>query len=113
MFSWHNLHSLYAEAALCVLAVLVLLYRLCGKNEWLKTHGLILVTFYAVGGLAYDELEGWPLLDTAYFLTVTITTVGYGDMCPETDEGKVREHAHAHRTVEPNGLPCRTALLIL
>jgi hypothetical protein len=47
------------------------------------------VSYYAIGGLVYDELEGWPLLDTAYFLTVTITTVGYGDICPESDEGKL------------------------
>ena len=45
--------------------------------------------YYAVGGLVYDELEGWGLLDTTYFLTVTITTVGYGDFCPETPEGKL------------------------
>ena len=69
---------------LCVFA-----YRFCGSNEWLKTHGLILVAYYSVGGIVYDELEGWPLLDTAYFLTVTITTVGYGDICPTTPEGKL------------------------
>ena len=71
-------------------ALLVILYRLVGgSNEWLKTHGVILVTFYAVGSVAYDELEGWPLLDSAYFLTVTITTVGYGDFCPVTPMGKI------------------------
>ena len=51
----------------------------------------------AIGGVVYDELEGWALLDTTYFLTVTVTTVGYGDMCPETDEGKVRADLAPHR----------------
>lgn len=89
MLSFHSLHSLYAELSLLAIGLLVFAYRFVGSNEWLKTHGLVLVAYYAVGGLVYDELEGWKLLDTAYFLTVTITTVGYGDICPETPEGKM------------------------
>jgi len=90
VFSWHTPQNLYAELVLCVIGFLVFCYRLVGgSNEWLRTHGMILVTFYALGGLVYDELEGWPLLDTSYFLTVTITTVGYGDLTPQTPEGKL------------------------
>lgn len=90
MLSFHEPHSLMAELILAGVALLVILYRVCGgSNEWLRTHGVILVTYYSFGGLAYDELEGWPLLDTTYFLTVTVTTVGYGDMCPVSVEGKL------------------------
>ena len=90
MFSWHSLHSLYAEASLVAIALAIFAYTLLGgKNKWIRTHGVILTTYYAVGGLAYDELEGWPFLDTTYFLTVTITTVGYGDLTPATTEGKL------------------------
>ena len=75
---------------LVALALAIVVYRRAGgKNEWVTTHGFVLATYYAFGGLAYDELEGWSLLDTTYFLTVTVTTVGYGDMCPETDAGKL------------------------
>ena len=89
-FSWHTPQNLYAEGAMALTALLVIAYRFMGgKNEWLKTHGVILITYYAVGGVLYDELEGWPLLDSTYFLTVTITTVGYGDICPETPGGKM------------------------
>ena len=78
------------QVGLCILAVLIFGYRaLGGTNEWLRTHGIILVTYYAIGSVAYDELEEWPMLDTTYFLTVTITTVGYGDLCPVTDAGKM------------------------
>ena len=88
--SLHAPQQLAAEMALLVLSVLIYFYRvLGGSNEWLRTHGIILVTYYALGGIAYDELEGWTLLDTTYFLTVTVTTVGYGDMCPETPAGKI------------------------
>jgi hypothetical protein len=90
MLSFHEPHSLYAELALGAIALLVILYRVCGgTNEWLTTHGVILITYYAIGGVVYDELEGWPLLESSYFLTVTVTTVGYGDMVPATDEGKL------------------------
>jgi hypothetical protein len=94
-FSWHEPHDLYAEYALCALALCIVLYSICGKNKWVKTHGLILVFYYGIGGLAYDEFENWSFLDTCYFLTVTITTVGYGDFCPESDEGKLFTVAYA------------------
>ena len=94
--SFHTPENLYTELGLLATAVLIFAYRLLGgKNEWLRTHGVILVSYYAVGGIIYDELEGWPLLDSTYFLTVTITTVGYGDICPTTDIGKLFTVAYA------------------
>ena len=47
------------------------------------------VLFYAFGCLVYGYLEGWTPVDVVYFLTVTSTTVGYGDICPETPLGKL------------------------
>ena len=90
VLSFHEPQSLYTELGLAGTALLIVLYRLIGgRNEWLRTHGVILSSYYAIGGLVYDELEGWNLLDTTYFLTVTVTTVGYGDICPETPAGKM------------------------
>lgn len=37
----------------------------------------------------YWFVEGWPLLDAAYFSVVTIATVGYGDIAPRTTLGKI------------------------
>jgi hypothetical protein len=34
-------------------------------------------------------VEGWSLLDSAYFAIVTIATVGYGDLTPHTTLGKI------------------------
>jgi len=90
VLSWHTPESLYAEVGLCALALIIFGYRAFGgTNDWLRTHGIILVTYYALGSVVYDEIEGWPLIDSSYFLTVTITTVGYGDLTPTTDVGKM------------------------
>jgi hypothetical protein len=34
-------------------------------------------------------LEGWNYLNSLYFSIVTLTTVGYGDHYPVTDNGKI------------------------
>ena len=39
--------------------------------------------------LAYPALEGWAYLDSLWFGMVTVTTVGYGDFCPETQGGRL------------------------
>ena len=50
---------------------------------------IVLVLLYAIGIAAYTHLEGWSVIDTVYFLTVTFTTVGYGDMIPQTPLGRL------------------------
>ena len=37
----------------------------------------------------YWFVEGWSLVDSAYFSVVTIATVGYGDFVPRTTLGKI------------------------
>lgn len=37
----------------------------------------------------YRIVEGWSWIDSAYFSLVTISTVGYGDLSPETSIGKI------------------------
>ena len=48
-----------------------------------------LLTYFAFGCVAYSWLEGWSPVDSVYFLTVVATTVGYGDITPTTDAGKL------------------------
>ena len=44
----------------------------------------------AIGVLAYSLLfERWSILDSLYFTTVLLTTVGYGDFTPSTPGGKL------------------------
>lgn len=50
---------------------------------------VIVFVFYAVGVGYYNAVEGWSVEDCIYFLTVTISTVGYGDFGPTNDKSRV------------------------
>ena len=81
------MQSMYRVAAAAAaeqrqLAREVALWRRSPLETWLRRHSLWVVAYYALGCLVYGALEGWPALDTAYFLTATVTTVGYGDFSP-------------------------------
>lgn len=41
------------------------------------------------GAVVYHYVEGWEWLDSLYFAVVTTTTIGYGDLSPKTDLGKL------------------------
>ena len=45
--------------------------------------------YYLTGILYYQAIEGWTVLQTTYFITVTVTTCGYGYFHPTTDPSKV------------------------
>ena len=54
-----------------------------------SSRALTLCLYFAFGALAYAHLEGWAPLDSVYFLTVMATTVGYGDLCPQSAGGRL------------------------
>jgi len=49
----------------------------------------VFILVLAGGAFLYHQVEGWRLLDSIYFVSVTVTTIGYGDFVPRTDIGKI------------------------
>jgi voltage-gated potassium channel len=63
--------------------------RIMLRNQ--QTRGILLLatTYIFLGALAYSYIEGWPLDDAVYFTVVMLTTIGFGDLAPVTDVGRL------------------------
>lgn len=63
------------------------------RNFWRDPAGraVLAVALTAIGGstVFYRFVEDLRWIDSLYFSVVTISTVGYGDIAPETVAGKV------------------------
>ena len=76
-------------AFLLVFLSLGRLYRQMLKQP--ETRALLTVASLVVviGVLFYMNVEHWTLVNAVYFCVVTLGTVGYGDITPTTDVGKI------------------------
>ena len=61
----------------------------------LRRTALLAVGYIVLAALLFGPIEGWSFPDCAYFAIITLTTVGYGDLTPATDAGKVLSAAFA------------------
>lgn len=49
----------------------------------------VVFAYYSAACGFFMPIEGWSALETSYFITATITTVGYGDVAPKTHSGRL------------------------
>lgn len=66
--------------------------QLSQMRQSLTMFRVIVIAFATVvlsGAIFFHFVEKWSWLDSVYFVIVTIATVGYGNLVPTTDIGKV------------------------
>ena len=59
------------------------------RDPQFASLALLAAVAIASGTGFYSIVEGFRVVDAFYFSVVTLTTVGYGDLAPQTDAGKL------------------------
>jgi len=50
---------------------------------------VIMLTFFVIGAFVFRSLEHWSFINAFYFVVMTATTVGYGDLTPSHNLSKI------------------------
>ena len=58
------------------------------SSDQVKPLFTLVILIALVGAAVFRTLEGWSFIDGLYFSIVTMATVGYGDLTPDTFLGK-------------------------
>ncbi len=64
-------------------------FRAMLRDPEAKVLAFAAISVIAIGSVVYMVLEHWGPIDAVYFCVVTLATVGYGDLHPTTDAGKI------------------------
>ncbi len=71
-----------------MVGVLSIFFQLTRDKDF-RNLTIFVIIIIVIGTVFYHEVEGWGWLDSIYFCITTLTTVGYGDIFPVTDSGKI------------------------
>ena len=58
-------------------------------NQRLISAFVALFLILLIGTVYFHQAEKWSYIDSFYFSTMTLTTVGYGDLVPTTNASKL------------------------
>jgi hypothetical protein len=50
---------------------------------------LLFIILIFLGSFLFSVIENWAFLDSLYFTVMSMLTIGYGDLYPKTDLGKI------------------------
>lgn len=94
-------YCIYAAAIYFTIASLMLLNFLGARRGHYKhdtalsttlrlllLHCITFLTIVLLGALVFSRIEGWTYLDSVYWADVTLLTIGFGDISPETTLGR-------------------------
>src|SRR3712207_6330000 len=64
------------------------------RRAWTRSGDFRVLVYLVIilllgGTVFYSIVEGWSPLDSFYFSATTLTTVGFGDLAPQTALGKI------------------------
>lgn len=90
------------ELLLCLLLITTLFYAKTRTNEipsdlsavltlpqrTLMAQSLGFILYLLCGAAIFSAIEGWKFTDGIYWATVTLLTIGYGDIVPSTHAGR-------------------------
>jgi voltage-gated potassium channel len=60
-----------------------------GPQKRLRRGIIILASIIAAGTIGYMLIEGWTPLDSIYMTVITVSTVGYGEVHPLSEAGRI------------------------
>mmetsp|Transcript_18642 Transcript_18642/g.31412 ORF Transcript_18642/g.31412 Transcript_18642/m.31412 type:complete len:260 (+) Transcript_18642:62-841(+) len=59
------------------------------NNLMVILHAMSVFIYYTVGVSFYTTQEGWTIIDSIYFATESVATIGYGDFHPTSDGSRL------------------------
>ena len=65
------------------------------KDPEFRVIAILLILLLIGGAAFFNQVQGWPLLDSLYFCVMTISTIGYGDLTPTMPISKIFTMAYA------------------
>lgn len=82
------LYGILITAAVLIIAFSKVPHSLMARISIFRAITLFL-TVAVIGTFGYNYFEGWKPIDAFYATIITMTTIGYGDLSPVTDAGRL------------------------